>query len=95
MPFYFCPHNDDEECNCRMPKPGMLKELARRLRMNLDGIPFVCGNITSVEAAKQVNALAVLVKTAKGLDDHNDDTILGDIPVYTNLASYINAVLSR
>jgi len=28
---FFCPHKDDDNCECRKPKPGMLLEIARRL----------------------------------------------------------------
>ncbi|MBP5195016.1 MAG: HAD hydrolase-like protein, partial [Lachnospiraceae bacterium] len=32
---YFCPHNWDEGCDCRKPKPGMLYMAQRDLSLDL------------------------------------------------------------
>ena len=34
---FFCPHKNDDHCDCRKPKPGMLHEIARRFDRNLKG----------------------------------------------------------
>jgi histidinol-phosphate phosphatase family protein len=32
---FFCPHTQDDNCDCRKPKPGMMLEIARRFEINL------------------------------------------------------------
>src|SRR5688572_23707599 len=32
---YACPHQDEDSCDCRKPKSGMLKRAARELRLDL------------------------------------------------------------
>ena len=33
--FYWCPHDTDSGCNCRKPKPGMFREAAKDLGIDL------------------------------------------------------------
>ena len=33
---YFCPHTQEEECNCRKPKPGMLLQAIGDFNLNLE-----------------------------------------------------------
>jgi D-glycero-D-manno-heptose 1,7-bisphosphate phosphatase len=63
----FCPHGPDEGCDCRKPKPGMLKTIAHHYAVDLAGIWFVGDSKGDLEAALAVDSQPVLVKTGKGL----------------------------
>jgi D-glycero-D-manno-heptose 1,7-bisphosphate phosphatase len=64
----YCPHGPDEGCDCRKPKPGMLKTIAahyqvadrRLVRRRQQG---------DLEAALAVDAQPVLVKDRQGRAD--------------------------
>ncbi|AZE70304.1 D-glycero-beta-D-manno-heptose-1,7-bisphosphate 7-phosphatase [Pseudomonas synxantha] len=62
----YCPHGPDEGCDCRKPKPGMLKIIAEHYKVPLAGIWFVGDSLGDLEAAKAVDSQPVLVKTGKG-----------------------------
>ena len=74
--FYYCPHFVDapveayrQDCVCRKPKPGMLRQAAREHGLALDR-SFVIGDRWSdVEAAQAVGARGVLVTTGHGVID--------------------------
>jgi histidinol-phosphate phosphatase family protein len=38
---YFCPHNWDEGCPCRKPKPGLLHQAQREFHLDLTRTPFI------------------------------------------------------
>jgi D-glycero-D-manno-heptose 1,7-bisphosphate phosphatase len=74
--FYYCPHFEEgsveayrRACDCRKPKPGMLRQAAREHDLDL-GRSFVVGDRWSdVEAAQAAGARGVLVKTGYGVID--------------------------
>ncbi len=61
-----CPHGPDEGCECRKPKPGMLRAIAEHYQVELAGVWFVGDSQGDLKAALAVDAQPVLVKTGKG-----------------------------
>ncbi|MHC2146506.1 D-glycero-beta-D-manno-heptose 1,7-bisphosphate 7-phosphatase [Pseudomonas sp. 210_17 TE3656] len=62
----YCPHGPDEGCDCRKPKPGMLRTIAAHYQADLAGLWFVGDSKGDLEAALTVDAQPILVKTGKG-----------------------------
>ena len=48
--FYYCPHELDEDCECRKPRPGMLLQAASELDLDL-GASWMIGDSPSDIAA--------------------------------------------
>lgn len=91
----FCPHAPDFGCACRKPRPGMFNELARRLKVNLNGIPSVGDSLRDLEAARAAGAQPVLVRTGKGVETLDaiqlgDDEALRQVPVFDDLAAFVD-----
>lgn len=91
----FCPHAPDFGCACRKPRPGMFNELARRLKVNLNGIPSVGDSLRDLEAARAAGAQPVLVRTGKGVEtldaiQQGDDEALRQVPVFDDLAAFVD-----
>ena len=92
---FFCPHGPDEDCECRKPKAGLLREIATRFQVDLDGVPSIGDSLRDVQAAREVGAAPIFVKTGKGqrtLDQHAAE--LQDIPIYSDLAQAVDALVS-
>ena len=49
---YHCPHDWDEECECRKPRPGMLFEAQRDFHLDLTRTPFIGDDDRDGEAAR-------------------------------------------
>jgi D-glycero-D-manno-heptose 1,7-bisphosphate phosphatase len=60
-----CPHGPDDGCECRKPKPGMLRAIAEHYQVPLTGVWFVGDSKGDLEAALAVDAQPVLVKPAR------------------------------
>jgi D-glycero-D-manno-heptose 1,7-bisphosphate phosphatase len=63
---FFCPHAADSNCECRKPRPGLLREIASRLNVDLKGVPTAGDGLRDLEAAAAVGARPYLVLTGKG-----------------------------
>ena len=63
---FFCPHVDDDRCECRKPKPGMLREIGERFHVDLTTVPVVGHTRADMDAALAVGARPFLVRTGYG-----------------------------
>lgn len=89
----YCPHGPDEGCDCRKPKPGMLRQIAQHYGVELSGIWFVGDSRGDLDAALAVDCQPVLVKTGKG-----ERTLSKPLPegtlVFDDLAAVADQLLS-
>lgn len=90
---FFCPHAAEEYCDCRKPRPGMLKAIGRRFDMDLRGVPMVGDSLRDLQAGFEVGCAPYLVRTGKG--EHTMDK--GGLPpgtqVFDNLAAVVDRLL--
>ena len=63
---FFCPHAQDANCDCRKPKPGMLRRSPSASTSSLKGVPCVGDSLRDLQAAAAVGAQPILVLTGKG-----------------------------
>ncbi|MEN8169288.1 MAG: D-glycero-beta-D-manno-heptose 1,7-bisphosphate 7-phosphatase [Pseudomonadota bacterium] len=89
----FCPHGPDDNCDCRKPKPGMYQAISRRFDMPLEGVPVIGDSLRDLQAAQQVGAMPILVKTGKGERTLKKGEGLDGIPVFDDLSAAVAALL--
>ena len=63
---FYCPHANEDNCNCRKPKPGLMEEIARRFGTDLDGVPVIGDSLRDLVAGIPLGAKPMLVLTGKG-----------------------------
>jgi len=96
----FCPHHPDDGCDCRKPKTGLYKEVARRLNISFEGIFSVGDSVRDLVAAKSAGASPVLVKTGNGRKSLKEiskqpELQLDGTLVFDNLSAFTNALLNE
>ncbi|EMB2608025.1 D-glycero-beta-D-manno-heptose 1,7-bisphosphate 7-phosphatase [Pseudomonas aeruginosa] len=87
-----CPHGPDDGCDCRKPKPGMLRQIGEHYGVDLSGIWFVGDSIGDLEAARAVDCQPVLVKTGKGVRTLGKPLPEGTL-IFDDLAAVASALL--
>jgi D-glycero-D-manno-heptose 1,7-bisphosphate phosphatase len=90
---FFCPHTNDDKCNCRKPQPGLLQEVARRYNADLAGVPAIGDSLRDLQAAAAVGAQPILVLTGKGQKTRDDPALPPDTPVFADLAAAVAKVV--
>lgn len=93
---FYCPHGPKDGCDCRKPKPGMLREIGERFQVNLQEVIFIGDTLSDMKAATAAGVSPVLVRTGKGeitemlLAENN----FSHVPVYDNLLAAVDSVLA-
>jgi D,D-heptose 1,7-bisphosphate phosphatase len=59
--FYYCPHDVDDNCNCRKPKPGMLLQAALDLNIDLTQSWMIGDILNDVEAGNTAGCKTILI----------------------------------
>lgn len=91
---FFCPHHPDDDCRCRKPRPGLLLDIASRLRIDLSGVPLIGDSLRDLEAARAAGATPLLVRTGKGTSTLDHPRLDPAVPVFRNLAAAVDALLT-
>jgi D-glycero-D-manno-heptose 1,7-bisphosphate phosphatase len=91
---FFCPHIDENECNCRKPKSGMLEEVAARYNLgSLKGVPTVGDSLRDLQSAAALGALPYLVLTGKGLKTQSAGGLPEGTQIYPDLAAAVSELV--
>jgi D-glycero-D-manno-heptose 1,7-bisphosphate phosphatase len=86
----FCPHNPDDNCECRKPKAGMLHQIAMELNADLSKALVIGDSLRDIQAGLLVQAQAALVLTGKGEKTLSQNPeAFASVPVYKDLAALV------
>ena len=65
---YMCPHTPDENCSCRKPKPGMIREAADEFSLDLSHSILIGDALSDIIAGQTAGvATNILVNTGRGV----------------------------
>lgn len=91
----YCPHGPNDHCDCRKPLPGLLQRIAHLSNHTLENVPVVGDSLRDIESARAVGAAPFLVKTGKGQRTLEKGEGLDDVPVFDDLAAFVDDLLGR
>jgi D-glycero-D-manno-heptose 1,7-bisphosphate phosphatase len=97
---FFCPHTPEEECDCRKPLPGMMKQIAQRYGVDVHQLPMVGDTARDLQAALAAGCQPHLVCTGRAgaLDESQLEKIVAAAPgtqVHKDLAAFADWLLHR
>lgn len=92
---FYCPHGPDEQCQCRKPKPGLLKQIEEAYPVEWSTTPFVGDSFKDIAAGQAMGARPVLVKTGNGEETLAQyPQLAGKIVVANNLWDAVQLLLN-
>ncbi len=68
---YHCPHHPETGCECRKPKPGMLRRAADEHRIELSSAYLIGDSTTDIEAGRRAGTRTLLVLTGHGQESYH------------------------
>jgi D-glycero-D-manno-heptose 1,7-bisphosphate phosphatase len=92
---YHCPHAP-ATCDCRKPKPGLLRRAARELGVELDQSVIIGDRDSDIMAGRAAGTLTILVRTGEGGSAAADaDIVVDDLPAAVRLILRAQQVTAR
>ena len=73
---YYCPHNWDDGCECRKPKPGMLYQAQRDLSLDVRKCMLFGDDLRDIEAANAFGCMSTLISEKYPLIDAVKDYLV-------------------
>jgi D-glycero-D-manno-heptose 1,7-bisphosphate phosphatase len=64
--FFFCPHREDEGCECRKPRPGMLYAARDKYAIDLKASFLIGDKLSDLDAGRAAGCTTCLVLTGHG-----------------------------
>jgi len=92
---FFCPHSAADGCDCRKPKPGMLRAIAKRFGVNLKGVPTVGDSLRDLQAGYVAGCTPYLVLTGKGEKTREKGGLPPGTLIFPNLAAVAEHLLNH
>jgi len=81
---YYCPHTKDDNCNCRKPKPGMVKAAAKAHNIDLSRSWFVGDSVAhDIPLARSLGLKSILIPkktdTPESVSESQADYVVPDL----------------
>jgi D-glycero-D-manno-heptose 1,7-bisphosphate phosphatase len=95
---FFCPHVPQDQCDCRKPLPGLMKQIGERFGVDLANVPVVGDTRRDLQAGAAAGCPTHLVWTGKsaGLDAAAREAALAAVPGtvgHADLAAFAEHVI--
>lgn len=84
---FFCPHAAREHCGCRKPAPGLLREIEKRYRQSIAGVPVIGSTAQDADAALAAAARPIMLSGRDGGTYPEDRADLRTVPCFEDLAT--------
>lgn len=85
---FHCPHAPEENCRCRKPLPGLLKQIENAVGLPVAGEYMVGDSMRDLEAAVAAGARPVLVRTGFGAATERELPRKSAVAVFDDLAAF-------
>jgi D-glycero-D-manno-heptose 1,7-bisphosphate phosphatase len=92
---YLCPHHPNDRCECRKPAPGMFRQAARDLDLDLAGSYAIGDAASDVDAARSAGVQGILVLTGRGEEQRTGLNAGDNVPCVADLSAAVDYVLER
>ena len=91
---FFCSHTSADNCLCRKPQPGMLKEIIARFNINPEQTHMVGDTVHDLHAAMAVGCIPNLVLTGKGQKTQHHPDCPKEAKIHADLMRFVDTLLA-
>jgi D-glycero-D-manno-heptose 1,7-bisphosphate phosphatase len=92
---FFCPHASVDNCDCRKPKPGMVRAIGKRFETGLKGVTIVGDSLRDLQSGYVLGCTPYLVLTGKGQKTREKGGLPPGTQVFADLAAVTDHLLRQ
>lgn len=95
---FYCPHTQDDACQCRKPASGLFEQIGERYAIDLQGVPVVGDSERDLLAGAAVGCAPHLVLTGKAYTLRGralPDTFPSHTQVHEDLSAFADYLLTQ
>ena len=97
---FFCPHTPEDQCDCRKPLPGLMRDIGKRYGIDLKHVPLVGDTLRDMQAAHAAGCQPHLIRSGRAavLGPELIKDIVDQLPgtrVHDDLAVFAEYLLGR
>lgn len=88
---FFCPHHENDNCECRKPRPGMIFEILRRFEVEPSEACMIGDRLSDLQAGHSAGCRTTLVLTGVGQATRK----AGGLPTGTTVRADLTAIAAE
>ena len=97
---FFCPHTPEDQCDCRKPLPGLMRDIGKRYGIDLKHVPLVGDTLRDLQAAHAAGCEPHLIRSGRAavLGPELVQAMVDQVPgtrVHADLAAFAEHLLGR
>ena len=92
---FYCIHRDEDNCDCRKPKSGLLEIAAKKYGIDVGSAYFIGDTKADVMAGKGIGARTILVLSGKTSKEDVDKWNEGPDYVFKDLPEAVKQIIQR
>lgn len=90
----YCPHEPEDNCDCRKPLPGLLFQIEKVLSISVKDCFMVGDSLRDIQAGQAAGMRGALVLSGKGQRTLDKGLGLEGISIYRDLADFVDQLLT-
>lgn len=76
---FVCPHGEGADCECRKPKPKLLKDAATQYDIDLSNSWIIGDRLTDIQTGRNAGTKTILVQTGIIVESEDADYVASDL----------------
>ena len=97
---FFCPHTPEDQCDCRKPLPGLMRDIGKRYGIDLKQVALVGDTLRDLQAAHSAGCEPHLIRSGRAavLGPELVQAMVDQVPgtrVHDDLAAFAEHLLGR
>ncbi len=97
---YYCPHINEDNCECRKPKSKMLQDIAKQFQVDLNApdakkVPGIGDSLRDLQSFANAGCAPMLVLTGKGEQTLTGGNLPNNTLIFNDLAEAVQHLIAR